>query len=199
MRKFQVILSLLIAILSGCGGDNIKDNQIRTVEIFIEQNGSRIDIKDNTAELRRAPFSVIINFSRPDSIFINASFLSESYNNASMGLPLNELLGFKNPGIDEEPFNKENTLYISKSSPNLWYYTDDTDHRFDLIKKSERGIICQRSISSVMDIDTEGQAIELPKIKKDTIYLVIMTVDWNEDYTQMIEKSRKLIKLKFIL
>jgi hypothetical protein len=199
MKKFPFIIMLLTAIIAGCGGKDIKDTQPRLVEVFIEQSGNRIDIKDNTAEIRRMPFSFIINFSRPDSIFINASFSSESFNNALAGLPLNELIGFRNPGIDEEPFNKQNILYLSNDTPNLWYYTDDTDHRFNLIKKHERGVICQRNILSIADVDSENLKTELNKLKKDTIYLVIVTVDWNEDYTKMLEKSRKLIKLKFII
>jgi len=199
MKKFPFIIMLLTAIIAGCGGKDIKDTQPRLVEVFIEQSGNRTDIKDNTAEIRRMPFSFIINFSRPDSIFINASFSSESFNNALAGLPLNELIGFRNPGIDEEPFNKQNILYLSNDTPNLWYYTDDTDHRFNLIKKHERGVICQRNILSIADVDSENQKTELNKLKKDTIYLVIVTVDWNEDYTKMLEKSRKLIKLKFII
>ncbi len=199
MKKFPFIIMLLAVMIAGCGGKDIKNTQPRIVEVFIEQAGNRIDIKDNTAEIRRMPFSFIISFSRPDSIFINASFSSESFNNAQAGLSLNELIGFRNPGIDEEPFNKQNILHISNNTPNLWYYTDDTDHRFNLIKKHERGIICQRDIVSIADIDSESQKTDINKLKKDTIYLVIVTADWNEDYTKMIEQSRKLIKLKFII
>lgn len=199
MKRIAVIIILLSAIIAGCGGKDIKETDTRTVEIYIEQGGNRIELRDNTAELRRTPFSIIFNFSRPDSIFVNASFGSESFNNAINGLPLSDLVGFRNPGIDEEPFNKQGILYISNNTPNLWYYTDDTDHRFNLIQKYEKGIICQRDILSVADIDADGQKTELQKLKKDTIYLVIVTVDWNEDYTRMIEKSRKLIKLKFII
>lgn len=199
MKKFQIIIILLAAVIAGCGGRDIKETETGMVEIYIEQGGSRIEIRDNTAELRRTPFSIVFKFSRPDSIFVNASFSSESFNNASNGLPLSELIGFKNPGIDEEPFNKQSILYISNDAPNLWYYTDDTDHRFNLIKKDDMGITCQRDILSVADIDAGSQKTELIKLKKDIIYLVIVTVDWNEDYTRMIEKSRKLIKLKFII
>lgn len=199
MKKFLMLIIFLPVMIISCGGKDIKDTQPRLVDIFIEQAGNRIDIKDNTAELRRTPFSFIINFSRPDSIFINASFSSETFNNAQAGLPLSELIGFRNPGIDEEPFNRQNILYISNDKPNLWYYTDDTDHRFNLIKKHEHGIICQRNILSLADIDSESEKTELGKLKNSIIYLVIVTVDWNEDYTKMIEKSRKLIKLKFIL
>ncbi|HOP28737.1 MAG TPA: hypothetical protein P5120_01690 [Spirochaetota bacterium] len=198
MKNFPLII-LLTMMIAGCGGKGIKDTQPRLVEVFIEQAGNRINIKENTAEIRRIPFSFIINFSRPDSIFINASFSSESFNNALAGLPLDELIGFRNPGIDEEPFNKQNILHVSNAAPNLWYYTDDTDHRFNLIKKYEKGIICQRNIHSIADIDSEGQKTELNKLKNGIIYLVIVTVDWNEDYTKMIEKSRKMIKLRFIL
>jgi hypothetical protein len=56
------------------------------VEVFIEQAGNRINLKDNTAEIRRIPFSFIISFTRPDSVFVNASFNSESFNNALAGL-----------------------------------------------------------------------------------------------------------------
>ncbi len=199
MKKFPLIIILLSAIFSGCGGRGLKDTQPRLVEVFIEQAGNRIDIKDNTAEIRRIPFSFIINFSRPDSIFINASFSSESFNNALAGLPLSDLIGFRNPAIDEEPFNKQNLLHISNDTPNLWYYTDDTDHRFDLIKKHDKGIICQRNILALADLDSDSQKTELSRLKNGIIYLVIVTVDWNEDYTKMIEKTRKLIKLKFII
>lgn len=199
MRRIPVFIILLTVLFSACGGQNIKETEQREIEVFIEQGGNRIEIKNNTAELRRIPFSLIFTFSRPDSIFINASFNSETYNNAIIGIPLNELIGFKNPGIDEEPFNRQNLLYISAAAPNLWYYTDDTDHRFNLVKKSDPSIICQRNIISFMDIDSESNITEITKIKRDSIYLVILSVDWNEDYTRMIEKNRKMIRLKFII
>ena len=199
MRRIPVFIILLTVLFSACGGQNIKETEQREIEVFIEQGGNRIEIKNNTAELRRVPFSLIFTFSRPDSIFVNASFNSETYNNAIIGLPLNELIGFKNPGIDEEPFNRQNHLYISAATPNLWYYTDDTDHRFNLVKKSDPSIICQRNIISFMDIDSESNITEITKIKRDSIYLVILSVDWNEDYTRMIEKNRKMIRLKFII
>ena len=50
-----------------------------------------------------------------------------------------------------------------------------------------------------MDIDSESNITEITKIKRDSIYLVILSVDWNEDYTRMIEKNRKMIRLKFII
>lgn len=199
MRRIPVFIILLTVLFSACGGQNIKETEQREIEVFIEQGGNRIEIKNNTAELRRIPFSLIFTFSRPDSIFVNASFNSETYNNAIIGIPLNELIGFKNPGIDEEPFNRQNLLYISAATPNLWYYTDDTDHRFNLVKKSDPSIICQRNIISFMDIDSESNITEITKIKRDSIYLVILSVDWNEDYTRMIEKNRKMIRLKFII
>ncbi len=199
MKKFWIMIILLAVFIPGCGGGDLKDTRQQSIEIFIEQRGTRIDISDNTVELRRAPFSLMFRFPRPDSIFINASFKSETFNNALIGLPLNELIGFKNPGIDEEPYNRNSILYVSDNTPNLWYYTDDTDHRFNLIEKKDEKIICRRDIVSIVDIDDESRQTELLEIKQDTLFIVIVSVDWNEDYTRMIEKSRKMLKLKFII
>ncbi len=199
MKRIMITIIIIAALLTGCGGNNIKDTTPRSIEVYIEQGGNRIEVKDNTAELRRMPFSFIFNFSKPDSIFVSASFSSDTFNNAGAGLQLEELTGFKNAGVDEEPFNKDNLLYISANTPNLWYYTDNSDNSFNLIKKHEKGIICQRDITSVSDVDSGNQVTDISKLKKDSIYLVFLSVDWNEDYTRMIEKSRKLIKIKFII
>ena len=126
-------------------------------------------------------------------------FNAETFNNAKEGLPLNELSGFKNTGIAEELFNKDSVIYISFDSPNFWYYADDTDHRFNSVLKSENGYICTRDISGIVDLDGTGEKIDMIKIKQNEIFLVIIKSEWNEDYTKMIEKSRKVIKLKFII
>ena len=199
MKKI-ILLLLIVAFYTGCAGDkNITIKKAETISVTIEQEGQIITLSGDTAELKRAPFSLIFTLSRPDSIFTSASFETETFNNALAGLKIEELAGFKNPGTDEEPFNKSNILYISADTPNLWYYTDDTDHRFNSVVKSEKGFICRRDISSVINLDQKGEKTDVIKVKQDAIYLVIIMADWNEDYTRMIENSRKIIKLKFII
>jgi len=200
MKKcLSIILFLIIALYSCSSDKNIKKDMRDTIDVYIEQNGNRVNIVDDTAEIRRTKFIIQFKFSQPDSILINASFHPETFNNAREGLSLNELSGFKNTGISEELYNKESLIYISFDSPNFWYYTDDTDHRFNNVLKSENGFLCVREISGVIDLDGSGEKTDITKISQKEIFLVIIKSDWNADYTRMIEKNRRIIKLKFIL
>ena len=197
---YLIILSIFLIVSFGCSADkNIKKETIDKIDVSIEQSGSNITISGDTAEIRRTKFLLKFKFTQPDSILINASYQAETFNNAKEGLPLDELSGFKNTGIAEELFNKEGLIYISYDSPNFWYYTDDSDHRFNSILKSESGLLCTREISSIIDLDGSGEKTDISLVKQKEIYLVIIKSEWNEDYTKLIEKSRKLIKLKFIL
>ncbi len=200
MNKFLYFILTLIISFYGCSADkNIRNDALDIIDVSIEQGGNTISIIDNTAEIRRTDFSLKFRFFQQDSILINASFQAETFNNAKEGLPLNELAGFKNTGIAEELFNKDSVIYISNDSPNFWYYSNETDHRFNKILKNETGYICTREINGVIDLDGSAEKIDLIKIKKKEIFLVIIKSEWNEDYTMMIEKNRKIIKLKFIL
>ena len=189
----------MVLCLSCASEKIIKQKVTDTIEIAIEQSGNVIQINDDTAEIRRTNFSIILKFPQPESILINASFKPETFNNAREGLPINELAGFKQTGIPEDLFNRESVIYLSKDSPNFWYYADDSDHRFNSVLKSENGYLCTREISGIVDIDGSGEKIDLIKIKEDIIYLVLIKVEWNESYTKIIEKDRKFLKLKFVI
>jgi len=200
MNKSLYFILALIITFYGCSADkNIRDENLDLIDVSIEQGGNTISIIDDTAEIRRTNFYFKFKFVQQDSILINASFLAETFNNAKEGLPLNELTGFKNTGIAEELFNKDSVIYLSYDSPNLWYYSDDSDHRFNNVLKNENGYLCTREISGIVDLDGTGEKIDLIKIKQKEIFLVLIKSEWNEDYTRMIEKNRKIIRLKFIL
>jgi hypothetical protein len=199
MKKILYILTVLI-LIQGCSADkNIKKIKSDKIDITIEQDGNVIDIIDDTAEIRRTKFSFKIKFLQPESLLVNASFKSETFNNAKEGLPLADLSGFKNTGIAEDLFNRESAIYLSKDSPNFWYYSDDLDHRFTSVLKTEDGYICSRDVSCIIDLDGTGEKTDLIKIKEKAIYLVLIKIEWNESFSKMIEKSRKVIKLKFLI
>jgi len=200
MKKSIFIIISIIIICCGCSADkNIKNEIPDKIDVVIEQDGNIVNLIDDTAEIRRTRFSIKFKFTQPDSILINASFHPETFNNAKEGLPLNELAGFKNTGIAEELFNKNSVIFLSFNSPNFWYYADDFDHRFNNVQKSENGYLCTREISGIIDLDGTGDKIDIIRIRQSEIFLVIIKSEWNEDYTKMIEKNRKMIKLKFIL
>ena len=191
---------LINIVFLNCSSKNIiKDDSADNIDVFVEQGDQTISIVDDTVEIRRRNFSLIFKFKQPDSVLVNASFHPETFNNAYEGLPLDELVGFKDTGITEELYNKNSVLYISYKSPNYWYYVDDKDHRFTNIVKDENGLICTREITGFIDFDGSGDKTNIGNIMQKEFYLVIVKSEWNRDFTQRIERSRRMIKFKFIL
>lgn len=199
MKKIIYIITSIMLCFSCTTEKNIKTKISDSIIMTIEQGGNTIEINDDTAQIRRTKFSIILKFPRPESILVNASFKSETFNKAREGLPINELLGFKNTGIPEDLFNRESVIYLSKDSPNFWYYADDSDHRFNTVLKSETGYQCTREVSGIVDLDGSQEKTDLIKVRENTIYIVLIKVEWNESYTKIIEKARKFLKLKFVI
>jgi hypothetical protein len=200
MRKFIYLMLLINIAFFNCSNKNIiKDDAADRIDVSVEQSDQIISIVDDTAEIRRIKFSLIFKFKQPDSVLVNASFHPETFNNAYEGLPLDELAGFKDTSITEELYNKNSALYISYKSTNYWYYVDDKDHRFTNVVKNEDEFVCTREIASFIDFDGSGDRTNIGNVMQKEFYLVIIKSEWNRDYTKRIEKSRRMIKFKFIL
>jgi len=197
MRRFTAIL-IFIIILSGCSSKAvIEDTKTHSINLKVIQDDEAAEIENNTVQLRRAPFSLSFTFSQPDGFLIHASMDDKTYTKAEADYPLSELPGFSNTSISEELFNRESQIYLSEDSPSYWYYTDETDHRFNSVTAGNGGYICRRDINSIIDISTGKNMLLADQKKGDTVYIVIIKADWNRDYTQRIELNRKLLKITF--
>jgi len=199
----NMIKNITAAILTGavvlsCGGGQKKSLQQDFIDLYLEQDGRIINIIDDTAMINRKQFRFVFSFRQPDGILLNASFEPASYESAASGTPVENIPGFSNTGIAEEPFNPEYQMFISNDSPNYWYYADETDSRFDSVTKDETGFKCRRTISSFIELQGKAEKKEISKLKHDTIYIVISMIEWNDDFTKMIERSRRYFKIKFI-
>lgn len=197
MRKIIAILICFI-ILTGCASNAIiEDTNQNIINMSIQQNGETAEFSDNTVQLRRAPFAFYFTFPQPDGILIHASMDNSTYLKAESGKPLAELPGFVNTSISEELFNKDSFLYLSDDAPSYWYYTDETDHRFNSVTTDEAGYTCRRDIKNIIDITTGRDKLASGKMNGDTIYIVIIKSDWNKDYSKRIELNRRLLKITF--
>jgi len=200
MKNIFIVTTLMIIAVSGCikkTGDKPVEPGFQHFKISIEQDNLVKGINNNEVLLEKKPFTIVISFLLPDRIFVNASYAPDSYNKAGMGMEVSELIGFKNTEIPEELFNKEDVLMISNKSPNYWYYANKNEHRFSEVIKKGGVLICSRKISNVLVFDKLKKKIAVTKITADTIYLVFMKLEWNDDYSKKIEKKRELIKLIF--
>lgn len=199
IKKIMFIHIAAFMLYTGCGGNGqVKDDTAGFIDVYIEQDGRLINFIDNTAEIKKSQFRFVFTLRQPDGFLLNASFSPESYDAAAGGGGLETIPGFLNTGIAEELFNPEYTMFISSDSPNYWYYYSDSDSRFDSVTKEDDIIKCRRTISSVIDLDRNGEKKDTSRIIHDTIYIVIVRIEWNDNFTRMIEKSRRFLKIKLI-
>lgn len=200
-RTIEQIIPVLLSafILCSCSGSGQKKNgQKSFIDLYIEQDGRIINIIDDAAMITRKEFRFVFNFSQPDSVLLNASFNPDSFDSARSGIPLAEISGFINNGIAEELFNSEHTMFISDDSPNYWYYSDDSDSRFDSTVKDENGYTCRRTVSSFIDLDGRSEIQDISRMQHEVIYIVVTMIEWNDDFSKMIERSRRYFKIQFI-
>lgn len=198
IKQVSIIIIAAVIICSCSGGSRKNNGTPEFIDLYIEQDGRIINIIDDSVTINRKQFRFNFRFSQPDSVLLNASFNPGSFDSAAGGTPLDQIPGFINTGIAEELFNAEYFMFISDDSPNYWYYSDDSDSRFDYTLKDERGYTCRRTVSSFIDLDGKAEKQEISKIRQDTIYIVVVMIEWNEDFTKMIERSRRYFKIKFI-
>jgi len=194
-KLFIIIIAFTIA---GCSSSTvIEDTSLNEINISIMQNNEVIEPENNTYRLRRAPFSILLAFKQPDGLLVHASFNDTTYVKAESASHLNELPGFSNTSIAEELFNMESVIHLSETAPGYWYYTDERDHRFNSVISDNRGYLCIREISNIINADSGKDPVPLSRMNGDTLYIVIMKTDWNQDYTKRIELNRKYFKIIF--
>ena len=165
--------------------------------VGFEQSGRLIPIENHQVILQKKSFSLVLYFKRPESVLINASFSPDSFEQARAGVPLENILGFADLGMAEEPFNPKTLLMISDNAPHYWYYENDANHRFNDVAKKKGIFICRRIIAQVMHRDTTRALVPVRDMREDALYLVFMRTEWTKDFRQQIEKQREYVKVLF--
>ncbi len=190
----------MLVLFTGCAqtpGKKTIRHGFEHFQVSIEQDGEVRGSGNSEIVLKKKPFSINVSFVEAKRIFVNASFTDESYAPSKDGSPLSEIPGFTGTGIAEELFNKNEVLFISRDSPNYWYYNSKSDHRFNSVKEESSVLICTRRISAVYDIDGEKRDIEIENMAEKRIFLVFMNLEWNKDYSEKNEKKRIYVKINF--
>ena len=197
MKKQIINLSLIFMVLTGVLNypKATNPNTEKTFKVTIEQNGTQQEIKNNSVVLNRRTFDIVIEFSEPMALLVNASFNKKTFNQASKNIHLDKLPGFQETGMAEGYFNTEKQLFLAYKAPNYWYYDSDDDNRFNIVDKTDHGIICKRTIENLYDIDTKT-SIKTKEIDKP-LYLVFISYKRGENITDRIEVQRQYFKVKW--
>lgn len=196
MKKILIIAAALSLIIS-CASVSKKQKDSADFTVTIEQNGVVKEIIDNTVSLGRGEFFMIFTFPAPDSLYVNASFDSETFDLVKLNTPVEKIAGFSSTAMAEDLFNQDETLMISRLSPSYWHYAGEKDHRFTSVEVFKSGIVCRRKISFIADVDGKKNREPLKSIKNDFLYLSFMKLEWNRDFTGRIESGRKWLRIDF--
>jgi hypothetical protein len=198
--KTPTILALC-ALLGGAGGcvDPNKDGSTgqpgRYFVLGIEQDGQKLSIRDHEVTLKKRPFEVLVAFSSPDAVLVNASFHAESYEAAKRGTPIGSIPGFAGSSVREELFNKDRTLIVGDETYHNWKCYSQSICNFDEVTSREGAVVCRRTVAKCQE--PGESAVDVANIDSPAIYLVFIRKQWSADPAQRVEKQRDYLKIAF--
>ena len=197
MKKIFIILWAIL--IPGCFNQQVRipDPGFQYYRLTIEQDGFVRDISDHVVMLEKKPFTLILQFTGNANIFLNASATPESYRAASGNLPIEEIEGFRETEVTEELFNRDESLTLSRHAPHYWHYVNESEHRFSEVIQRPGVTICRRRISWVQNMEADRERIPVSRLKENELYLVLMKMEWNTDYSRRIEKKRDYLRIIF--
>jgi hypothetical protein len=170
-----------------------KENDFR---VFIEQNGKIIEPNNGVVTLEKKSFNIVFEFSEPMGLLINGSFKSKTNTLASKGKPMSKLPGFHTTGLAEGLLNPDKEMFVSKESPNYWFYDDPENNRFNSTEKVNGKILCKRVIENFNDLDSKA-IIKIGNVVKP-LYLVFISYKYGETMSNQIELKRDWLQINWI-
>ena len=166
-------------------------------KIYIEQNGIRQTITNNTVLLDKKSFNLVFVLHKPSAVLVNASFDKTTYERALKKEPLSKLPGYEGTGMAEGLFNTDKELFIDDTAPSYWYYDNDKEHRFNKVVKTKDSLVCTREIKQFYILE-EKDNIVLPveKVSKP-LYLVFDDYVTDPKTYERTELQREIIKINW--
>ena len=192
MKKIFTITILLMFTFSFISM-NSKENDFR---VYIEQNGKLMEPINGVVTLEKKSFNIVFEFNEPMGLLINGSFKSKTYTLASNGKPMSKLTGFHTTGLAEGLLNPDKEMFVSKESPNYWFYDDTENHRFNSTEKVNGKILCKRVIENFNDFDSKA-IIKIGNNDKP-LYLVFISYKYGEKISNQIELKRDWLQINWI-
>ena len=144
-------------------------------EIEVYQENKKVDIKNNTAFLKRLPFEMHFIMHRPQGIAINACLSDTNMIALIHGKELNEMHPYLY-GMAEEMYNPDREILINSNAPSYWFYDDSLTHRFSSVSLSPTQIEGIRYIQQMTNVES-GEILQA-KDFPDHLYLGLIACEW---------------------
>jgi len=158
--KRRIFYAVLL-VISFYAGFSQASNDI--VDVYVEQDGRRQLLNQNTVKIKRAPFTLVFVFKQPEKyhgIYINTSFTPD-YFKLFPSQPIPDFLYLPQKVMSEYKFNPNNEL---KVHPEFFQYFDYNKERnwfkFNNIEKKDGMITGYRRVEN-LNIVQEGKRIKV--------------------------------------
>ncbi len=195
-----MILYRFLLLFMLLGITNARGQNTSYVKVYIEQNGKKYLLNNQTVKLERKPFTLIFEFTKPDTvagIYINTSLLPEPY---YLLLPSQEIPEFEylpQKVLSEYKFNPHKELKVHPEFFQYWSYNPHRNwNKFDRIEKRDGKIIAYRRIEN---LDFVKQSRRIPvEDNRRSLYLFFTVVKKDpRSFSGLKEWERFKAKLKF--
>ncbi len=124
---------------------------------YIVQDGKQLPINYHVVEVKRKPFQIIVDMPDKEGVFVNASFLKNTYKNALKNVPFKDLNGFSEAAIYEVWKNPNNELLVSNTKPCFWFIESRINHRFSDYEWVNKRYICTRQVDVIYDVNVHEE------------------------------------------
>lgn len=197
MKRIVLFLSIASLLLIGCGSGDTRDTDAPAITVHIEQDGQRLQGQDGVIVLRRAPFSIVVTFRGPDSLFLHAWHADTIYRKAQNGEDLAHIVKREGAGITEEPFNPDRSLLLSPDEMNFLAWVDEENHRFNRVERDGDRLLCYRDVSRFIISGNSFEEKDVAEFSEKYLYLVFLKYTWNSDFSVARETGRHSIEIIF--
>lgn len=135
----------------------------RDFAVYIEQDDKLIAVKDHTAVLRKASFTLVLVFPSPSSVLVNCADTPGAYDAAT------------GPGrsvpreiIAEAVGNPQHQIMLTEQAYHQWYVSPGTAHTFESITLKDGIYHCRRTIDGFVRPGAARRGIE--SLEGDRLY-----------------------------
>jgi hypothetical protein len=203
MKKHFIFLPVFVFIVFPLAAEtDYSDYTIeegKYFEVFIEQGGETVNIRNNRVELEKAAFTLVLVMKEPLGILTNFSLEDRLFRGLKRGKPLTDILDEPDlfMGLAEENFNLRKRIFIDEYTPHYLYFQDKDNHRFNEIYMSGEYYICKRTVGYYAFLNAVESAIPVELLSEDTLFVSLLYSDYNENWERM-ELQKEVLKIDFM-
>ncbi|MCF6365783.1 MAG: hypothetical protein L3J35_06220 [Bacteroidales bacterium] len=120
MNVNKLIKPIITILLTGMITFQQSNAQTNSFYVYFKQNNKRINIENAKIELKKQPFTIFVEYTQPLDLFVNASYKSNTYNQAKVGKLMFFIPAFSETNNLETFFRNKGTINLYNEKATIW-------------------------------------------------------------------------------